>query len=399
MSRLSKLAAILGLLIGLSVPAFGAGDGIFNPGSGSGGSFPPSGCSTANGVIFNNATPCDSGFIYAGSGGAVTQTGTAAANTSFDGYVLTNPTAASSGNQQFSPRLRLTGQGWKTNATAASQEVDWIIENQPQQGTTTPTSWLVFSYNLNNAGYVPVLRMAQSLVGSPYSPVAYVSGNGGFGISREDLYPNEYASMGVLAGNLTGFATDSGGHYSFSNSTSSLTTLAIGISAPSGTKLQVDNNSSTLLDFGVRWLTTQGETRVTTPFTATSNVTPANITGLSVTVLAGGTYAFEADLYTTSNVGAGIQVAIAGTATATAITYDCTFTDGGSLVSPITGTQRSSALGSAVGATAATNAWAKCQGTITVNAGGTLTVQFAQNVSNASASTVLAGSTFIVNSF
>jgi hypothetical protein len=46
-----------------------------------GGSFPPSGCSTSNGVIFNNATPCDSGFTYAGSGGQVSITG----NLSFNG--------------------------------------------------------------------------------------------------------------------------------------------------------------------------------------------------------------------------------------------------------------------------------------------------------------------------
>lgn len=36
-----------------------------------GSSFPPAGCVTANGVIYNNATPCDSGFTYAGSGGGV----------------------------------------------------------------------------------------------------------------------------------------------------------------------------------------------------------------------------------------------------------------------------------------------------------------------------------------
>src|SRR5579871_3460711 len=38
---------------------------------GGGGSFPPTGCVTANGIVFNNATPCDSGLTYAGSGGAV----------------------------------------------------------------------------------------------------------------------------------------------------------------------------------------------------------------------------------------------------------------------------------------------------------------------------------------
>ncbi len=76
-----------------------------------------------------------------------------AANTSGDGLVLLDSTAASSGNQQYSPRLRLTGQGWKTNATAASQTVDWIIENQPAQAAANPSANLVFSSQINGGGY------------------------------------------------------------------------------------------------------------------------------------------------------------------------------------------------------------------------------------------------------
>lgn len=33
--------------------------------------FPPAGCSTANGVVFNNATPCDNGLVYVGASGSV----------------------------------------------------------------------------------------------------------------------------------------------------------------------------------------------------------------------------------------------------------------------------------------------------------------------------------------
>lgn len=63
-----------------------------SPGGGGGGSFPPSGCSTANGVIFNNATPCDSGFTYAGSGGQVSINGAALGATT---GLLVNPASAS----------------------------------------------------------------------------------------------------------------------------------------------------------------------------------------------------------------------------------------------------------------------------------------------------------------
>jgi hypothetical protein len=82
-----------------------------------------------------------------------TFTPTQAPNTSVDSLALVDPTAATTGNQQFSPRLRLTGQGFKTQATAGSQPVDWIIENQPIQALTAPTTNLVFSSQINGAGY------------------------------------------------------------------------------------------------------------------------------------------------------------------------------------------------------------------------------------------------------
>lgn len=83
----------------------------------------------------------------------VTLTRTAIGTTSADGVILTNTTAAAAGVQQYSPRLRLTGQGWKTDATAASQAVDWIIENQPVQGAANPTSKLVVLSQINGGGY------------------------------------------------------------------------------------------------------------------------------------------------------------------------------------------------------------------------------------------------------
>jgi len=79
--------------------------------------------------------------------------------TSTDGLVLTNATAAAAGAQQWSPRLRLTGRGWKTDATAASQIVDWIAENQPVQGAANPTTNLVLSSQVNSGGYTARLTL------------------------------------------------------------------------------------------------------------------------------------------------------------------------------------------------------------------------------------------------
>lgn len=141
------------------------------------------------------------------------------------------------------------------------------------------------------------------------------------------------------------------------------------------------------------FLNSSGFTRVSTQFDKTNN-TLANITGLTVDVRAGKTYSFEVVLYTTSNIAAGIQAAIAGTATATAIIYEALVYN----AALIAAQTRAAALATAVGGvTAVTVALIVIKGTITVNAAGTLTVQFAQNATNAAASSVLVGSTFKVD--
>lgn len=54
-------------------------------------------------------------------------------------FLIRNATAASAGAQQYSPTRRIEGQGWKTNATAASQSV-WFDETLvPVQGAAAPT--------------------------------------------------------------------------------------------------------------------------------------------------------------------------------------------------------------------------------------------------------------------
>jgi hypothetical protein len=137
-----------------------------------------------------------------------------------------------------------------------------------------------------------------------------------------------------------------------------------------------------------------GSKVVSTQFDTTST-TLADITGLSVNVVAGKKYRFEAILYTTSDVADGVKFAISGTTTATAIVYEAVVNQGG--VDVATVTQRATALDTAVGEfTAVTTAYVRITGTITVNAAGTLTVQAAQNVSAAGTTSVLVGSTWSV---
>jgi fibronectin-binding autotransporter adhesin len=95
--------------------------------------------------------------------GVITDTDTAIGTTSTDGIVITNTTAATSTVPQYSPRLHFTGQGWKTNSTAASQSVDFVQEVQPTvTGTSAPTGNLVFSGTVNGGTYSALMALTNA---------------------------------------------------------------------------------------------------------------------------------------------------------------------------------------------------------------------------------------------
>lgn len=81
----------------------------------------------------------------------VTQTNTS-------GLLLSTSTAAAAGAQQISPALRWRGYGWKTDATAASQSVDFRAYILPVEGAAAPTAALVFESSINGAAYAEVAR-------------------------------------------------------------------------------------------------------------------------------------------------------------------------------------------------------------------------------------------------
>lgn len=87
--------------------------------------------------------------------------------TNATGIELANATAAAAGAQQVSPDLVLTGQGWKTNATAASQTVNFRQYVLPVQGAANPSANLVFASQVNAGGYTDqmTLRNSRALTG------------------------------------------------------------------------------------------------------------------------------------------------------------------------------------------------------------------------------------------
>lgn len=84
----------------------------------------------------------------------------ATANTVYDGWIATNTTTASSGNQMYSPFYYSIGQGWKTTATAASQAVSWRWGTVPVQGTTNPSSLLKFQSAINGGSQTDVMEIS-----------------------------------------------------------------------------------------------------------------------------------------------------------------------------------------------------------------------------------------------
>lgn len=115
----------------------------------------------AGAVPYNNAgTYGESNLNFASNVLTFTRTGIGAVfGLASIGLEITNTTPAALNAQQFSPALVLTGQGWKTNATAASQPVQWILQNSPIQGSTVPTGRLSFLFSANGAAASEIFRI------------------------------------------------------------------------------------------------------------------------------------------------------------------------------------------------------------------------------------------------
>lgn len=134
-------------------------------------------------------------------------------------------------------------------------------------------------------------------------------------------------------------------------------------------------------------------TYVSTQFDKVANTSLADITGLTATVTAGATYLFEAILYMAADNTGGFSVDFNGTATATAFAAEGVTFNAAGVVDQLRVTGLAALVAND---TLATTPLLRATGFITVNAGGTLTVRFAQKVANG-VSSVLVGSSFTVS--
>lgn len=124
-------------------------------------------------------------------------------------------------------------------------------------------------------------------------------------------------------------------------------------------------------------------------YSQASNTVLANVTGMAATLVAGATYTIDGYLATTNNGTGGIKLQFAGGgATATLLLVDTWVYNTTTLTGEVNITALASPLvGSAIAATAVFFG-----GTITVNAGGVLQLQAAQQVSNGTPLTIANGS-------
>jgi hypothetical protein len=90
------------------------------------------------------------------------------------GLDLTNPTAATVGAQKFSPMLVLRGSGWKTNAVAGPQDVEFAAQAQALQDAAAPVDFFNILSRVNGSAgtWRSVLTLSQvAFNGGAYSTI------------------------------------------------------------------------------------------------------------------------------------------------------------------------------------------------------------------------------------
>lgn len=122
----------------------------------------------------------------------------------------------------------------------------------------------------------------------------------------------------------------------------------------------------------------------------TNSTTFVPITGFSFRLLGGGKYIINAYLPGTANVGGGLKLQLGATQGLTATTVSATGQNYNAAT--LNAVTTVTALNSAFGAATAVFTLADVFASIIVNAEGVLTLDFAQNASNAGATTLSAGS-------
>lgn len=111
-----------------------------------------------------NATITNAWSVWVQDGATLLQNNSVGSTYGYTGLQLENRVSAGVGNQKYSPAIVLSGNGWKTNATAGSQSVKFALQTVPVQGAASPTGGLSIQSNINGAGWNEVLNIGSASI-------------------------------------------------------------------------------------------------------------------------------------------------------------------------------------------------------------------------------------------
>lgn len=363
---------------------------------------------TGNGSSFTSST------VTSGNVLSVTATGTAAAsNTKTALSVATSGANGTSSQTTFGAKISNTSTGTSSKnigasfiASGGSTNIPAIFGETSNTGSSSSTAWFDVVGNftrlffdrtgneINLQGDGITLGSGSALY---FDNSAIPSGSYAGALARLSNTAIRLTNGSTGAGNLLigtsagAIGTSGAGVLAFTLSTAPTTSPTDTVQLYSADSAAGAHNLFSRNELGEVNRLTGLAARNSSSFAKTSDTTLANITGLSRNVEASRTYAFTAVLQSTAAATGGVKFSVSGTATATAISYEGILMNGAAVVAQT----RATALDTAVCAsTTSTAGTCTIRGVIQVNAAGTLTVQFAQNASDGSASTVLANQYF-----
>lgn len=330
--------------------------------------------------VSGNAQGCITPFIATGlAGGQTLICGTAASNT----CTITTTSNGTKGKATIGGVLTADEANARVGVGTSSPSVRLQLVSAAANGniiliTSSDAGNLFRFFELSTTGGLfsiydasAVEQVRLSAEGSSYVP-------GNFGIATQTFGTSAVGVLGL--GNATAPST----------SPANITQIYSLAAQTSDSQVYARNEAGKIQRL------TGNASRTSAQFDKTTTTTLANITGLSVNVDAGKSYKISAEIPFDAAVAGGSKFAIAGTTTATSITYQINeFCDAGTGVGTLTITSRLTALAGFGANTGCTSGWVSINGLIVVNAAGTLTAQFAQNVGSGTSS-VLVNATLVV---
>lgn len=165
-----------------------------------------------------------------------------------NGILLANSTAATVGLQSISPPIVLQGNGWKTAATAGSQDVRFRMDVLPVQGTTSPTGQFRLALSVAGGAYTNLFTIDNSISASAGLLTTNFISTGGWITSGTVIG----ASSQIMGGSTNG--SSGGVTYKLTNAGGSVTPKgsfgAINVVTAGTIGLQLDNTNHLIFTAG-----------------------------------------------------------------------------------------------------------------------------------------------------